>query len=116
MEHADGIAARRRRRVRLLPYLLLVPALAMLGLMLGYPIVRLVDDVVPGVRPEAAVRGAGRLGRVRQFPRRSSATTSSGRCCAARSCSAPSTSALTMVLGMAIAMLLTRLGGEHAGC
>lgn len=42
MEHADGVMPRRRRRVHALPYLLLVPALAAMGLMLGYPIVRLV--------------------------------------------------------------------------
>ncbi|MCU1368314.1 MAG: sugar transporter permease [Ilumatobacteraceae bacterium] len=41
MEHADGITPR-RRRVRPLPYVLLVPATAILGLMLGYPILRLV--------------------------------------------------------------------------
>ncbi|MCU1399295.1 MAG: hypothetical protein JWN62_2404 [Acidimicrobiales bacterium] len=41
MEHADGITPR-RRRVRPLPYALLVPATAIHGLMLAYPIVRLV--------------------------------------------------------------------------
>ena len=41
MEHADGISPR-HRRVRPLPYALLVPAILALGLMLGYPIVRLV--------------------------------------------------------------------------
>ena len=40
MEHVDGITPR-RRRVRPLPYLLLLPAIAALVLMLGYPIVRL---------------------------------------------------------------------------
>ena len=40
MEHADGITPR-RRRVRPLPYVLLLPAVAALVLMLGYPIVRL---------------------------------------------------------------------------
>ena len=39
-EHVDGITPR-RRRVQPLPYLLLVPATAALVLMLGYPIVRL---------------------------------------------------------------------------
>src|SRR4051812_11724142 len=39
-EHADGISPR-RRRVQPLPYLLLVPASVALLLMLGYPIVRL---------------------------------------------------------------------------
>ena len=41
MEHVDGITPR-HRRVRPLPYALLLPAVAALGLMLGYPIVRLV--------------------------------------------------------------------------
>jgi N,N'-diacetylchitobiose transport system permease protein len=40
MEHVDGITPR-RRRVRPLPYVLLLPAIAALVLMLGYPIVRL---------------------------------------------------------------------------
>lgn len=40
MEHAAGTTPR-RRRVRPLPYVLLLPATAALGLMLGYPIVRL---------------------------------------------------------------------------
>ena len=35
-------AARKRRRSRLLPYLLLLPAIAALAIMLGYPLVRLV--------------------------------------------------------------------------
>jgi N,N'-diacetylchitobiose transport system permease protein len=35
-------AARKRRRSKLLPYLLLVPAVAALAIMLGYPLVRLV--------------------------------------------------------------------------
>jgi len=39
-EHPDELAPR-RRRVRPLPYALLVPAIAVLGLMLGYPIIRL---------------------------------------------------------------------------
>ncbi len=41
MEHVDGITPR-RRRVHPLPYVLLVPAILALGLMLGYPIIRLV--------------------------------------------------------------------------
>ena len=41
MEHADGITPR-HRRVRPLPYALLVPAVLALVVMLGYPIVRLV--------------------------------------------------------------------------
>lgn len=40
MEHVDGIIPR-RRRVRPLPYALLLPAVAVLVLMLGYPIGRL---------------------------------------------------------------------------
>ena len=88
MEHVDGITPR-RRRVRPLPYALLLPAIAALGLMLGYPIVRLVHPVAAGVRSEAAVRRRSRLGRPRQLPRRSCTTPSSGRCCAAPCCSAP---------------------------
>ena len=42
MEHVDGVVPRRRRRVHLLPYLLLVPAVLAIGLMLGFPIYRLV--------------------------------------------------------------------------
>lgn len=41
MEHVDGIQLR-RRRVRLMPYVLLAPAIFALGLMLGFPLVRLV--------------------------------------------------------------------------
>ena len=41
MEHADGITPR-HRRVHPLPYALLVPAILALGLMLGFPIIRLV--------------------------------------------------------------------------
>ncbi len=41
MEHADGITPR-HRRVRPLPYALLIPAVLALVVMLGYPIVRLV--------------------------------------------------------------------------
>jgi N,N'-diacetylchitobiose transport system permease protein len=41
MEHVDGITPR-RRRVRPLPFALLLPATAILGLMLGFPIIRLV--------------------------------------------------------------------------
>jgi N,N'-diacetylchitobiose transport system permease protein len=42
MEHADDGIVARRRRVRPLPYLLLLPATVALVLMLGYPILRLV--------------------------------------------------------------------------
>ncbi len=111
MEHADGIAVRRRRRVRLLPYLLLVPALLAMGLMLGYPIVRLVvmsfqkyglkqqfgapADWV-GFSNYRTIFGDDEFWAVL---RRTLAF------CAVNV-------ALTMALGTAIAMLLRRLGGK----
>lgn len=41
MEHVDGIPLR-RRRVRPMPYLLIAPAILALALMMGFPLVRLV--------------------------------------------------------------------------
>ena len=107
--------ARRRRRVRAgprvaTPYVLLLPALAVIAAVLGYPLYRLVTLSFQEYGLARADRPQGPVDRARQLHRRSSATASSGRCSAGRSRSPPSRSALTMVFGTLIALLLARLG------
>jgi N,N'-diacetylchitobiose transport system permease protein len=108
MEHVDGITPR-RRRVRPLPYVLLLPAVAALALMLGYPIVRLLTLSLQkfGLKQQfgAAADWVG-LKNFRTILHDAEFWAVLRRTvlfCAVNV-------VLTMVLGMAIALLLKRLG------
>ena len=110
MEHVDGITPR-RRRVRPLPFALLLPATVILGLMLGFPIIRLVTLSLQkfGLKQQfgAAAEWIGLTNFRNIFDdaefwavlRRTIAF------CAVNVI-------LTMVLGLAIAVLLKRLGSK----
>src|SRR4029079_5159592 len=107
-EHVDGITPR-RRRVQPLPYLLLVPATVALALMLGYPIVRLLTLSLQkfGLKQQfgAAADWVG-LKNFRTILHDAEFWAVLRRTvlfCAVNV-------VLTMVLGMAIALLLKRLG------
>jgi N,N'-diacetylchitobiose transport system permease protein len=110
MEHVDGITPR-HRRVHPLPYVLLLPAVVALGLMLGYPIVRLVTLALQkfGLKQQfgAAADWVG-LENFRTILHDAEFWAVLRRTllfCAVNV-------ALTMVIGMAIALLLTRLGSK----
>ncbi|HEY0521375.1 MAG TPA: sugar ABC transporter permease [Ilumatobacteraceae bacterium] len=110
MEHVDGITPR-HRRVRPLPYVLLAPAVVALGLMLGYPIVRLFTLALQefGLKQQfgAAAKWVG-FDNFRAILRDAEFWSVLRRTllfCAVNV-------ALTMVLGMAIALLLQRLGSK----
>jgi N,N'-diacetylchitobiose transport system permease protein len=110
MEHVDGITPR-HRRVHPLPYVLLLPAVVALGLMLGYPIVRLVTLALQkfGLKQQfgAAADWVG-LQNFRTIFHDAEFWAVLRRTvlfCAVNV-------ALTMVLGMAVALLLKRLGSK----
>jgi N,N'-diacetylchitobiose transport system permease protein len=110
MEHVDGITPR-HRRVHPLPYVLLLPAVVALGLMLGYPIVRLVTLALQkfGLKQQfgAAANWVGleNFRTILHDPEFWAVLRRTVLFCAANV-------ALTMVLGMAIALLLKRLGSK----
>ena len=108
MEHVDGIQLR-RRRVRPMPYILLAPAIFALGLMLGFPLVRLVTLALQnfGLKQQfgAPADWVG-LKNFREIFGDSEFWTVLRRTvvfCAVNV-------VLTMVIGMAVALLLARLG------
>jgi N,N'-diacetylchitobiose transport system permease protein len=108
MEHVDGITVR-RRRVRPLPYALLVPAIAVLVLMLGYPIIRLFSLALHefGLKQQFGAPadwvGLDNFRKLFDDPEFWAVLRRTIVFCAVNV-------ALTMVLGMAIALLLKRLG------
>jgi N,N'-diacetylchitobiose transport system permease protein len=110
MEHADGINPR-RRRVRPLPYVLLLPSIAALVLMLGYPIVRLFTLALQNFGLKQQFGAAADWVGLRNFrtivhdPEFWAVLRRTLVFCAVNV-------ALTMVLGMAIALLLQRLGSK----
>ena len=110
MEHVDGITPR-RRRVRPLPYVLLLPATAALVLMLGYPITRLFVLALHefGLKQvfgaPADWVGLDNFRQVFDDPEFWRVLRRTVLFCAVNV-------VLTMALGMAIAMLLKRLGGK----
>lgn len=102
-------AERRRRRIRPLPYALLVPSLVALGLMLGFPIVRLVTLSLQkfGLKQQfgapAEWVGLDNFVDIFDDPEFWAVLRRTVLFCAVNVI-------LTMVLGLAIAMLLRRLG------
>ena len=110
MEHVDGIIPR-RRRVRPLPYTLLFPAVAVLGLMLGYPIVRLVTLSLQkfGLKQQFGAAadwvGLKNFRTILHDPEFWAVLRRTVVFCAVNV-------ALTMALGMAVALLLKRLGAK----
>jgi N,N'-diacetylchitobiose transport system permease protein len=110
MEHADGITPR-RRRVRPLPYLLLLPAVAALVLMLGYPIVRLFTLALQNFGLKQQFGAAADWVGLRNFrtivhdPEFWAVLRRTLLFCAVNV-------VLTIALGMAIALLLKRLGSK----
>jgi N,N'-diacetylchitobiose transport system permease protein len=110
MEHADGITPR-RRRVRPLPYALLLPATAALVLMLGYPITRLFVLATHefGLKQQFGAPadwvGLDNFRQLLDDPEFWAVLRRTVLFCAVNV-------VLTMVLGMAIAMLLKRLGSR----
>ena len=100
---------RRRRRVKPLPYALLVPAVVALGLMLGFPIVRLVTLSLQsfGLKQQfgapAEWVGLDNFADIVDDPEFWAVLRRTVLFCAVNV-------ALTMVIGLAIAMLLHRLG------
>jgi N,N'-diacetylchitobiose transport system permease protein len=110
MEHVDGITPR-RRRVRPLPYVLLLPATAALVLMLGYPITRLfvLASHEFGLKQQFGAPadwvGLDNFRQVFDDPEFWSVLRRTVVFCAVNV-------ALTMALGMAIALLLKRLGAK----
>ena len=110
MEHVDGITPR-RRRVRPLPYVLLLPATAALVLMLGYPITRLFVLALHefGLKQQFGAPadwvGLDNFRQVFDDPEFWAVLRRTVLFCAVNV-------VLTMVLGMAIALLLKRLGGK----
>ena len=105
----DPVTPRRRRRIRPLPYVLLLPAIAALALMLGYPIVKLLVLSLQefGLKQQfgAAAEwvGAENFRAVVDDAEFWAVLRRTVLFCFANV-------ALTMVLGMAIALLLRRLG------
>jgi N,N'-diacetylchitobiose transport system permease protein len=110
MEHADGITPR-RRRVRPLPYVLLLPAIAALVLMLGYPITRLVVLALQefGLKQQFGAPadwvGLDNFRQIFDDPEFWAVLRRTVLFCVVNV-------VLTMALGMAIALLLKRLGGK----
>jgi N,N'-diacetylchitobiose transport system permease protein len=110
MEHVDGITPR-RRRVRPLPYALLLPAVAALGLMMGYPIVRLCTLALQefGLKQQfgAAADWVGfeNFRAILQDAEFWAVLRRTVVFCVVNV-------ALTIVLGMAVALLLKRLGAK----
>jgi N,N'-diacetylchitobiose transport system permease protein len=110
MEHVDGITPR-RRRVRPLPYVLLLPATAALVLMLGYPITRLfvLASHEFGLKQQFGAPadwvGLDNFRDVFDDPEFWAVLRRTVVFCAVNV-------VLTMVLGMAIALLLKRLGSK----
>jgi len=108
VEPPDELAPR-RRRFQPLPYALLVPALLVLGAILGYPIVRLVTQSLQnfGLRQQfgapAEWVGVRNFQRIFDDPEFWAVLRRTVVFCAVNV-------ALTIALGMAIAMLLQRLG------
>ena len=100
----------RRRRVRPLPYVLLVPAVLALGLMLGFPLVRLVTLSLQEFGLKQQFGAAGRVGRLRELPRRSSRDAEFWAVLRRTVVFCAVNVALTMALGMAVALLLQQLG------
>ncbi|MCU1391169.1 MAG: sugar transporter permease [Ilumatobacteraceae bacterium] len=110
MEHADGITPR-RRRVRPLPYVLLVPATAILGLMLGYPILRLVTLSLQKFGLKQQFGAAADWVGLKNF--RSIFADAEFWMVLRRTVVFCAVNVvLTMVLGLAIAVLLKRLGSK----
>ncbi len=110
MEHADGITPR-RRRVRPLPYVLLLPAVAALVLMLGYPIVRLFTLALQNFGLKQQFGAAANWVGLKNFrtivhdPEFWAVLRRTLAFCAVNA-------VLTIALGMAIALLLKRLGSK----
>src|SRR5262249_1702329 len=109
-EHVDGIVPR-RRRARPLPYALLLPAVAVLVLMLGYPIGRLVALWLEkfGIKQQfgAAADWVG-LTNFRSIFHDAEFWAVLRRTVAFCAVNV----ALTMVIGMLVALLLKRLGSK----
>jgi N,N'-diacetylchitobiose transport system permease protein len=110
MEHVDGITPR-HRRVRPLPYALLLPAIVALGLMLGYPIIRLCTLALQefGLKQQFGAAadwvGLDNFRDVYHDAQFWSVLRRTVLFCAVNV-------ALTMLLGMAVALLLKRLGSK----
>lgn len=110
MEHVDGITPR-HRRVRPLPYGLLLPAVVALALMLGYPIVRLVTLSLQefGLKQQFGAAadwvGLDNFRTIFKDPEFWKVLRRTVVFCVVNV-------ALTIVLGMAIALLLKRLGAK----
>lgn len=110
MEHANGITPR-RRRVRPLPYVLLLPAVAALVLMLGYPIVRLFTLALQNFGLKQQFGAAANWVGLKNFrtivhdPEFWAVLRRTLAFCAVNV-------VLTIALGMAIALLLKRLGSK----
>jgi N,N'-diacetylchitobiose transport system permease protein len=108
MEHVDGITPR-RRRVRPLPYVLLLPSVGALVLMLGYPIVRLFTLALQNFGLKQQFGAAADWVGLKNFrtilhdPEFWAVLRRTLIFCAVNV-------ALTITLGMAIALLLQRLG------
>jgi len=108
MEHADGITPR-RRRAHPLPYVLLLPAVAALVLMLGYPIIRLVTLSLQKFGLKQQFGAAAEWVGLKNF--RSIFGDAEFWAVLRRTVAFCAVNVvLTMVLGMAIALLLKRLG------
>src|SRR5687767_5766970 len=108
MEHAHGTRAR-RRRVRPMPYVLIVPAIAALGLMLAFPLVRLGTLALQDFGLKQQFGAPAEWVGIRNFREILgdsefwSVLRRTVLFCAVNV-------ALTMVIGMAVALLLKRLG------
>jgi N,N'-diacetylchitobiose transport system permease protein len=108
MEHVDGFPLR-RRRVRPMPYLLLTPAVLALALMLGYPLVRLLTLSLQNFGLKQQFGAAADWVGLRNFRKILSddefwsVLKRTVVFCAVNV-------ALTMVIGMAVALLMQRLG------
>jgi N,N'-diacetylchitobiose transport system permease protein len=103
------VLARRRRRVHPLPYTLLVPAVVVLALMLGYPIVRLVEMSLQNFGLKQQFGAAADWVGLKNF--RSIIHDAEFWSVLRRTIVFCLVNvALTMALGMAIAVLLNRLG------
>lgn len=106
---SDRPGGRRRRRIKPLPYALLVPSLVALGLMLGFPIVRLITLSLQrfGLKQQfgapAEWVGLDNFADIFDDPEFWAVLRRTVLFCAVNVL-------LTMVLGLAIAMLLQRLG------
>jgi N,N'-diacetylchitobiose transport system permease protein len=108
MEHVDGIPVR-RRRVRPMPYALLLPAIGAMTLMLGFPLVRLVTLSLQNFGLKQQFGAAADWVGLRNFRKILSdhefwtVLKRTVAFCAVNV-------ALTMVIGMAVALLIQRVG------